>query len=111
MNENEQELENLVMFPAAKNYAPVHSEPLDDPLEQLLTEFADLNDEDFIDEFDEEDFELAPPRQESKLDVSAMGQHDCMELIHEQLNTLNEARSRLSYYLNEIEQHIPRKKK
>jgi len=112
MNENEQEIENLVMFPASKNYPPANAEPepLDDPLEQLLNEFADYDDDDFIDDFDEEEFEVHP-KTIPKLDMSTLGQTDCINLIQEQLSTLNEARSRLQYYLKDIEQHLPRKGK
>jgi hypothetical protein len=107
MNENEQELENLVMFPSAKNYPKSTPECEDDPLESLLNEFSEYDDDDFEDDADE----LENSAVQEKMDIAhSLGQNDCLELIHQQISSLNEAKARIRHFLNEIELHIPKRK-
>ncbi|PIK15531.1 hypothetical protein [Halobacteriovorax sp. JY17] len=97
--------DNLVMFPAAKNYpATTSKEDLmkNDPLEALLNEFSHLPNEDDIYDEDELIEEEAPIQQK-------LGQLDRILLIHSQLKRLEDTTQRMKYLIDEIEDFLPKK--
>jgi hypothetical protein len=117
--------ENLVMFPAAKNFK-IESQLFlksADPLDDLLSEFSHLKDED-IPYFDDERFEDDNDidLDESFYSLEAfMNRHQVRNvqtpddrlaaLINERLDAISEAKERIKFYLEEIEMFMPRKKK
>jgi hypothetical protein len=93
----------LVMFPASKNF-PVE-DLIEDPLEELLLEFADLTDD------EEEDIH------ENALHVEALMVEDVLtknrhqnELLKDQIRLLEETSLRMKYLLDEIELYLPKKR-
>mgnify|MGYP000350825774 CR=1 FL=1 len=104
------EINNLVLFPSAKNY-PLESsgafDPIDDPLEELLNEFSDARDEEFDieEEVQDECVELAPVR------PAKLGQLDRIVLITNQLKTLEETTKKMSFLMDEIENFLPKTKR
>lgn len=107
----------LVMFPASKNY-PLDNElseqvsglDLDDPLEELLQEFAE-----FEDDFDEltdtgEIIELTERNHELYLQLgpqSKYARESSADIIQQQIQLLRETQQRLKYYLDEIDGVLP----
>jgi len=110
MKENHQEkIDNLVLFPAAKNYSLESSGAYDpnDPLEDLLNEFSHLPNEDDINlshEDEEEELECQPK-------VKKLGQIERILLIHTQLKELEDATLRIKYLIDEIDDFLPKKRK
>ncbi len=117
--------ENLVMFPAAKNFkieSHLHIRSAD-PIDDLLSEFSHFKDED-IPLFDDERFD-----DEDDLDIDQsfysleafMNRHQIgnvqtpddrlIALINERLDAISVAKERIKFYLEEIEMFMPRKKK
>lgn len=105
----------LVMFPASKNYPPDDeligpADVLDDPLEELMSEFAE-----FEDEFDElteagEIFELTERNHELLLQLAPQSKYSrdsSTDIIQEQIQLLRETQQRLKYYLDEIDGVLP----
>lgn len=99
--------DNLVMFPASKNF-PVersdHEELMkNDPLEALLNEFAHIpSEEDIYDEEELIDEPLRPKEQK-------LGQLDRILLIHQQLKRLEDTTQRMKYLIDEIQDFLPKK--
>ncbi len=97
--------DNLVMFPAAKNFPEesVTNEELmkNDPLEALMNEFSHMPCEDV---FDEDELE-----EEAKPIELKLGQLDRILLIHSQLKKLEDTTLRMKYLIDEIEDFLPKK--
>jgi hypothetical protein len=117
--------ENLVMFPAAKNFKIERKlfSTTSDPLDDLLSEFSHLKDEDtpfFDDERFEDDNDLDLDESFYSLDAF-MNRHQIgnvqtpddrlIALINERLDAISEAKERIKFYLEEIEMFMPRKKR
>ena len=92
---------NLVMFPSAKNFPIFDEDILNDPLQELLDEFSDI-DIDLDETYDDIDFdyghELAPEL--------VKGDHS---LVAEKIALLKETQKRIKYLIDEIELYLPRK--
>jgi len=88
------EEENLVMFPASKNYEYVRNlkEELDDPIEELMGEFAF---------FDEDEVEKPSNQQEKK---PVAGQQSCLEVkdADQLFEAISETQTRIDYFLKEL---------
>lgn len=97
--------DNLVMFPAAKNFPEesVSNEELmkNDPLEALMNEFSHIPCEEVFDE--EELIEQDTPVEQK------LGQLDRILLIHSQLKQLEDTTQRMKYLIDEIEDFLPKK--
>lgn len=110
--------ENVVMFPASKNFPPVvDSVDLhDDPLEALLTEFDDIADSDFDYDLEEELAEIAREnlsmQQENQTihNLALMEQDELRETISKQMEFLSDTQKRISHLLKEIDSYMPGKK-
>jgi hypothetical protein len=106
VNEEKQKMTEdnlLLMFPASKNF-PVDG-LIEDPLEELLLEFADLSDE------DEENIH------ENALHAEALMVEDALsnnihkkKLLKDQMTLLDEVSQRMKYLLDEIELYLPKKR-
>lgn len=85
--------ENLVMFPSAKNYRPAFElkDQLDDPLEDLLSEFEELS-----------------PSPEDVKEQGPKVKFDTIELedSDELFEAIGEAQTRIDYFLREILDNI-----
>ena len=113
--ERRQNLE-LVMFPASKNFPLEEGEDLkksslgtdlDDPLEELLNEFSEFEDE-LIDEAPEYDvLELEERNDELFEQLSCTSSQTSSTLLNEQMQLLQETQQRLKYYLDEIDSVLP----
>jgi len=125
----EQEQQNLVMFPASKNYKidlgdRVYSK---DPLHEILDEYSQLKEEDIPSYLDDR-FEL--DKNEVFLDLedhafdsldAFMNRHQRGKIltpddkhikhINERLAAIKEAKERIKFYLDEIEMFLPAKRK
>ena len=117
--------ENLVMFPSSKNFKiePQLYSHSPDLLNDLLSEFSHLKDED-VPFYDDERFE-----DDNDLDLDEtfysleafMNRHQIgnvqtpddrlVALINDRLNAISEAKERIKFYLEEIEMFMPRKKR
>ena len=99
--------DNLVMFPAAKNFPEEvsHEELMkNDPLEALLNEFSHIPSEDEIYDEDELIEPTAPVEQK-------LGQLDRIILIHSQIKKLEDTTQRMKYLIDEIEDFLPKTKR
>lgn len=111
MKENHQEkVDNLVLFPASKNYSLESSGAYDptDPLEDLLNEFSHLPNEDDLnlshdDDLEKEELECQPK-------AKKLGQIDRILLIHKQLKKLEDTTLRIKYLIDEIDDFLPKKR-
>lgn len=112
--ERRQNLE-LVMFPASKNFPPSEEldrpgGELDDPLEELMQEFAG-----FEEEYDGPAeaghvFGLSERNDELLLELSPQFKYSregYTDIIQEQIELLRETQQRLKYYLDEIDSVLP----
>ncbi len=102
---------NLVLFPASKNYPLESSGAFDhaDPLEDLLNEFNDAHDC-----CDESEIELemkAIESEQKELEQPKLGQLDRMVKMTEQLKKLQDTTNRMSYLMDEIENFLPKRKR
>lgn len=114
--------ENVVMFPASKNFpldvktAVDSKEVLDDPLEALLTEFDELSDLSFDDDLEAELEEIAREQMatyQAQTDLRSLAKLETSELkdnIDSQMKVLSETQARISYLLKEIESYMPGRK-
>ena len=120
---------NLVMFPASKNYK-VDLEDRDlgrDPHHDLLHEYSHVRDEDIPSHLDDR-FEPDLLQESSALDEGAfdsleafMNRHQSggnpapddllVKLILERIEAIKEAKERIKYYLDDIETFLPAKRK
>lgn len=105
-------MDNVVSFPfggserVSTNVPPVTD--LNDPLEELLNEFADW-------EIDEEDWEPAPVETHDLSllfpNVVADNSNDDIDLLAHQVSLLEDVTKRLKFYLDEIELFTPHMRK
>ena len=93
---------NLVKFPGAGTSIGC---PIDDPLEDLLNEFAHLEDSDVVDDFEECDL-LDKASEISCLDVKKLSPEEVLDLALKQLEILDEAKDRITYLIDEIESYV-----
>ena len=103
--------ENLVMFPAAKNYAPDPEEVLDDPLNDLLNEFSEYEDEDFVDYYEDEQLE-AQALDEAKALVDSFNGNQSLglfERMNQKVDRLEESTKRVRFYLSELDFYIDKR--
>ncbi len=109
MNKEKEKLTDdnlLVMFPASKNF-PVDELSIEDPLEELLAEFSQFQDED---EDDEDIYENALHAEALMVeDVLKKNRHQ-NELLKDQIKLLEETSLRMKYMLDEIELYLPKKR-
>ncbi|MBC7428020.1 MAG: hypothetical protein H7336_05375 [Bacteriovorax sp.] len=113
------EIDNLVMFPSAKNFA-VEADLLD-PMADLLNEYSHMSDADIPghldDRFDENDLEEdtafgsleAFMARNQNADTSTPDDK-LVRLINERLEAIAEAKQRIKFYLDEIEMFLPRRR-
>lgn len=104
--------DNLVSFP--RSVAELGQR--NDPLEDLLNEFSEYSDHDFDLDADWEDPDMESHNSTGEINLKAMGlgqskEQQSLELIGEQLCVLQEIRSRMRYYLDEVETYLPSAKK
>lgn len=116
------ETDNLVLFPSAKNYK--QDLDLEDPMMDLLNEYADMSDEDIPSHLDDKFFEALEEEKEEMSFESLeafMGRHQqpavtlthddrLVMLIKERMNDIAEAKARIKFYLDEIEMFLPRRR-
>ena len=128
----EQEVHNLVMFPAAKNFRPDlrAMEVGHDPLHDLLHEYSHIKDEDIPDHLDHR-FE-ADPELEDHLEDEGEGdafhsleafmtrnlrgesQHPderLASMIEDRIQAIKDAKERIKFYLEEIEMFLPNRRR
>ena len=115
------ETDNLVLFPSAKNYA--RDLNVEDPMMDLLNEYADMSDEDipsYLDDGAYEAEELAKEEMSFESLEAFMGRHQqpatpthdekLVLMIKERMNDIAEAKARIKFYLDEIEMFLPRRR-
>lgn len=132
-NGNDSDKQNLVLFPASKNFPRVSKvgpiESGNDPMSELLHEYSHLRDEDIPSYLDDR-FELDQLKEEG-LDFleegdsydsleAFMNRHQKRDVIHpdtlliqkinERIEAILEARARIKFYLDEIEMFLPSKR-
>lgn len=123
------ETNNLVLFPASKNYS-IDSDlnDLNDPMMDLLNEYAHITDDQIPSYLDDRFYDEAEAETEIELDESAIfgsleafmtRNQDQVQLtpddklaktIHEKMEAINEARQKIKFYLDEIEMFLPRRR-
>lgn len=122
MNTYNNENDNLIMFPASKNFLKV--DRAHDLVESLLNEFAHISDEDIPsyldDRFDDVERDIEVQTYQSL--EAFMNRHNVSDLIETKvederleciqmkLEEIKETRKRLKFYLDEIEMFLPNKK-
>lgn len=122
MNTYNNENDNLIMFPASKNFLKV--DRTHDLVESLLNEFAHISDEDIPsyldDRFDDVERDIEVQTYQSL--EAFMNRHNVsdlietkvederMECIQMKLEEIKETRKRIKFYLDEIEMFLPNKK-
>lgn len=112
---DEQEVRNLVMFPAAKNF-PMR-EMLSDPLNDIMNEYTpyypDHTDERFeIEEIDDEDEHypsLEAFMNRHKRDMALTPDDRLVQKINQQMMAIQNLKDRIKFYMDEIEMFLPRK--
>lgn len=117
------ETDNLVLFPSAKNF-PLESE-LSDPMHDLLNEYSHMSDADIPsyldDRFDNESLEESLEDETSFGSLEAfMNRHQSNDnltpddrlvmMINERMEQIAEAKSRIKFYLDEIEMFLPKRR-
>ncbi|MDD4975566.1 MAG: hypothetical protein PHY93_14505 [Bacteriovorax sp.] len=121
---DELENHNLVMFPASKNFKINLSamEVGQDPLHDLMNEYAHIKDEDLPDHLDDR-FEL-----EDELDgdvfhsleafmtrnlrgESQSPDDKLIKMINDRIQAIKDAKERIKFYLEEIEMFLPSRRK
>jgi len=96
---------NLVLFPASKNYPVFEEEILSDPLQELLDEFSDIEidlDESY-DDFEEFESDI------TKSEFTPLLNRGQQVLMAEKVALIRETQQRIKYLLDEIELYLPRK--
>lgn len=122
MNTYNNENDNLIMFPASKNFLKV--DRTHDLVESLLNEFAHISDEDIPsyldDRFDDVERDIEAQTYQSL--EAFMNRHNVsdlietkvederMECIQMKMEEIKETKKRLKFYLDEIEMFLPHKK-
>lgn len=117
------ETDNLVLFPSAKNF-PLESE-LSDPMNDLLNEYSHMSDADIPshldDRFGSESLEESLEDETSFGSLEAfMNRHQSNDnltpddrlvmMINERMEQIAEAKSRIKFYLDEIEMFLPKRR-
>ena len=100
-------LSNIVEFPNRLDASGFSSLSLgNDPIEDLLNEFKDFE---FVEEFDDwEDFEIDDTLFEDYVVETSLEGSESVELLKQQIETLEEINNRLKYYVGEINTHRQR---
>ena len=115
------ETDNLVLFPSAKNF-PLESE-LSDPMNDLLNEYSHMSDADIPSYLDDRFLDL----EEDLEDDTSFGSLEAfmnrnqnndnltpddrlVKAINERMEQIAEAKSRIKFYLDEIEMFLPRRR-
>ena len=138
MNSNSRDesgIQNLVMFPSAKNYRVnlINVDLGPDPLNELLHEYSHLSDDDFDYEYTElpdkedprfEDFNIEDESEnEDSFDSldAFMNRHQRKDnltpddklimAINQRIESIKDAKDRIKFYLDEIEMFLPSKKR
>jgi hypothetical protein len=128
----EMENNNLVMFPASKNFK-VDLQEVNlghDPLSDLLNEYSHIKDEDIPSHLDDRfDLELLQEELEMEFDgddafdslEGFMNRHQrgesltpddkLVKFINDRIDAIAEAKARIKFYLDEIEMFLPSKRK
>lgn len=115
------ETDNLVLFPSAKNFAP--EENLRDPMVDLLNEYSHMTDADIPSHLDDR-FETLENELEDDTSFGSLeafmnrNQNNenltpddkLVKLINERMEAIAEAKSRIKFYLDEIEMFLPRRR-
>lgn len=123
------ETNNLVLFPASKNYSiETDLNGLNDPMMDLLNEYAHITDDQIPSYLDDRFYEEEGVESELELDDSAIfGSLEAFmtrnqeqvqltpddklaKAIHEKMEAINEARQKIKFYLDEIEMFLPRRR-
>lgn len=131
-NGNDHDNQNLVLFPASKNFPKVSKvgpiESGNDPISELLHEYSHLCDEDIPNYLDDR-FELDLLKEELEFleegdtfeSLEAfMNRHQKKDVIptdtiltqkiNERIKAILDARARIKFYLDEIEMFLPSKR-
>lgn len=113
------ETDNLVLFPSAKNF-PLESE-LSDPMADLLNEYSHMSDADIPGHLDERFMDESLEDETSFGSLEAfMNRHQnndnltpddrLVKAINERMEQIAEAKSRIKFYLDEIEMFLPKRR-
>ncbi len=113
------EINNLVLFPAAKNFK-LECE-LKDPMVDLLNEYSHVNEADIPshldDRFEENDLEddtafgsLEAFMNRNQVTDTQTPDDKLAKLINDRLEAIAEAKQRIKFYLDEIEMFLPRRR-
>lgn len=117
------ETNNLVLFPSSKNYS--QDLDLDDPMFDLLNEYAHVSDADipaYLDDEEQRRLEESELEDETVFEsleaFMARNQHTevlnpdekLIQLINDRMQAIHEAKSRIKFYLEEIEMFLPRRR-
>ena len=126
-SQGEQEVHNLVLFPASKNFRPDlrAMEVGHDPLHDLLHEYSHIQDEDLPDHLDQR-FEADSVLDNEEGDAfhsleAFMGrnlrgesQHPderLASMIEDRIQAIKDAKERIKFYLEEIEMFLPNRRR
>ncbi len=115
------ETDNLVLFPSAKNF-PLE-ENLRDPVVDLLNEYSHMTDADIPNHLDDR-FETLENELEDETSFGSleafMNRHQnndnltpddkLVKLINDRMESIAEAKSRIKFYLDEIEMFLPKRR-
>ena len=115
------ETDNLVLFPSAKNF-PLE-ENLRDPMVDLLNEYSHMTDADIPNHLDDR-FETLENELEDETSFGSleafMNRHKnndnltpddkLVKLINDRMESIAEAKSRIKFYLDEIEMFLPKRR-
>jgi hypothetical protein len=120
-NSSSENNHNLVMFPSSKNFKlnQIEASVIDqDPLNVLIHEFSDIQ-EDQIPNYLDERFEVEEvsyPSLEAFMNrhqakEAGDAENPLLKLINERLEAIKEAKERTKFYLDEIDMFFPNRKK
>jgi hypothetical protein len=117
-SQNINETDNLVLFPAAKNFRK--AEDLSDPMMDLLNEYSHMTDADIPTSLDDRfESELEDDTIFGSLEAFMARNQNLDEvtpddrltkLINERMQAIAEAKERIKFYLDEIDMFLPRRR-
>ncbi len=114
---NGEDAQNLVMFPAAKNFPmrELLSDPLNDILDEYTPYYPHHTDERFPIEEDDEDTDDLYPSLDAfmnrhKQEMAMTPDDRLVQKINQQLVAIQSLKERIKYYMDEIEMFLPKKR-
>ncbi len=115
---DDNEIDNLVMFPSSKNFMLDEDEDddLSDPLMDLLNEYSHMTDADHLDERFEDSLEddtifgsLEAFMARNKNENVLTPDDKLINLINNRIKSIKDTKQRIKFYLEEIEMFMPRR--